>query len=60
MIFVLGSINMDFVGRVPHLPKMGETLTCEEFYSNLGGKGANHKEFAGGFGARNHCRGNGN
>jgi ribokinase len=41
MIYVLGSINMDFVARVSHLPKVGETLSCEAFYTNLGGKGAN-------------------
>lgn len=41
MIYVLGSINMDMVARVPYMPKNGETLTADAFYVNPGGKGAN-------------------
>ena len=41
MIFVLGSINMDIVARVPYVPKQGETMNADKFYVNQGGKGAN-------------------
>lgn len=41
MIFVLGSINMDIVARVPYIPKQGETMNADKFYVNQGGKGAN-------------------
>ena len=41
MIFVLGSINMDIVARVPYVPKQGETMSADKFYVNQGGKGAN-------------------
>ena len=41
MIFVLGSINMDMVSVVKTMPKNGETLKAEKFYTNPGGKGAN-------------------
>ncbi len=41
MIYVLGSINMDMVARVPHMPVGGETLTADKYYVNPGGKGAN-------------------
>ncbi len=40
-IYNLGSINIDHVYRVPHLPAPGETLTSSDFTSGLGGKGAN-------------------
>ncbi|QDY69998.1 ribokinase [Qingshengfaniella alkalisoli] len=40
-VFNLGSINIDDVLRVPHLPKPGETLTATSNMSGLGGKGAN-------------------
>jgi len=41
MIFNFGSINIDHVYRVPHLPKPGETLTAETRELHLGGKGTN-------------------
>lgn len=40
-IYNLGSINIDHVYRVPHLPVAGETLASVSFNSGLGGKGAN-------------------
>ncbi len=40
-IFNLGSINIDLVYRVPHLPRAGETLASTGFSKGLGGKGAN-------------------
>ncbi|MBV7411004.1 ribokinase [Maritimibacter sp. DP1N21-5] len=41
MIWTFGSINVDHVYRVPHLPGPGETLTATGLASGLGGKGAN-------------------
>ncbi len=41
MIYVLGSINMDVVAKVPYVPVQGETMTADGFYINGGGKGAN-------------------
>lgn len=40
-IVIVGSINMDLVAQVPHLPKPGETLTGSSFSTFPGGKGAN-------------------
>ena len=40
-IYNLGSVNIDHVYRVPHLPEPGETLASTSFNSGLGGKGAN-------------------
>ena len=40
-IWNLGSINIDHVYRVPHLPAPGETLSALEYSQGLGGKGAN-------------------
>lgn len=40
-IVVVGSINMDLVSRVPHLPRAGETVIGHEFQMYPGGKGAN-------------------
>ncbi|MFV2053054.1 ribokinase [Aliiroseovarius sp. YM-037] len=37
----LGSINIDIVYRVPHIPSPGETLACQDRSEGLGGKGAN-------------------
>ena len=37
----LGSINIDHVYSVPHLPGAGETLASSERTTGLGGKGAN-------------------
>ena len=41
VIVVLGSLNMDFVVRVPHLPAGGETVLGHSFQTLPGGKGAN-------------------
>ena len=41
MIYVLGSLNMDYVGRFSHVPRAGETILCESFELFCGGKGAN-------------------
>ena len=40
-IYNLGSINVDFVYRVPHLVSAGETLLATGRTQGLGGKGAN-------------------
>lgn len=41
MIYVLGSLNMDLVAQVKRMPKAGETMYAERFYTGCGGKGAN-------------------
>lgn len=40
-IIVFGSLNMDLVVQVPHLPKAGETILGKNFTTVPGGKGAN-------------------
>ncbi|MEH7176866.1 ribokinase [Neobacillus vireti] len=40
-ILVIGSLNMDLVAHVPHLPHPGETISSTKFQQNPGGKGAN-------------------
>ena len=40
-IFNLGSINLDFVYRVPHLVQPGETLSSHSLMRTAGGKGFN-------------------
>lgn len=40
-VFCLGSINIDNVYRLPHLPQAGETLAATEHKQGLGGKGVN-------------------
>lgn len=40
-ILVVGSINMDMVVRVPHMPKPGETVLGGDFETFPGGKGSN-------------------
>ena len=40
-IYNLGSINIDMVYRLPHLPMPGETLAARDYTQGLGGKGAN-------------------
>lgn len=46
-IVVLGSLNMDFVVRVEHLPSPGETVLGHGFQMIPGGKGANQACAAG-------------
>lgn len=40
-VWNLGSINADYVYRVPHLPGPGETIASSGLTRGLGGKGAN-------------------
>lgn len=40
-IYCFGSINIDHIYRVPHLPEPGETLAALAYQQMLGGKGAN-------------------
>ncbi|MEL6450951.1 MAG: ribokinase [Pseudomonadota bacterium] len=40
-VWNLGSINIDNVYRVPHIPAPGETLSATAYSQGLGGKGAN-------------------
>lgn len=40
-IWNLGSINIDYIYQLPHLPRPGETLAANGFAIGLGGKGAN-------------------
>ncbi|WKV10098.1 ribokinase [Thermoanaerobacterium sp. CMT5567-10] len=40
-ILVVGSINMDIVARVEHIPQIGETVIAREVKYFYGGKGAN-------------------
>ncbi|MEL0110721.1 MAG: PfkB family carbohydrate kinase, partial [Rickettsiales bacterium] len=41
MITVFGSINIDLVLSVAHLPAPGETVLCPGYEAVPGGKGAN-------------------
>lgn len=52
-VYNLGSINIDHVYRVPHLPAPGETLSALNYTQGLGGKGANQSVAAARAGA--HC-----
>lgn len=40
-ITIVGSSNVDFIMKVPSLPKVGETITGGTFVQTFGGKGAN-------------------
>ncbi len=40
-VFVVGSINMDLVVVTKKMPRPGETLMGDSFFTNPGGKGAN-------------------
>ncbi len=50
-VFVLGSINQDFVLKVERRPKSGETVTNAELSTHNGGKGANQAAAAAFLGA---------
>ena len=52
MLFNLGSINIDHIYRLPHLPRPGETLAALTYDRGLGGKGANQSVAALKAGAR--------
>jgi hypothetical protein len=41
MITVLGSIGMDLLFSLPHLPAVGETVLTPAYTTAMGGKGAN-------------------
>ena len=53
-IWNVGSINIDHVYRLPHLPAAGETLAAHALTTGLGGKGANQSVAAARAGARVH------
>ena len=40
-VIVVGSVNIDLVARVPHLPHPGETVTGGIYERHHGGKGGN-------------------
>lgn len=50
-IVVLGSLNMDFVARTPHIPVPGETVLGHDLTFVPGGKGANQAYTLGRLGA---------
>lgn len=53
-IWNLGSINIDHVYRLAHLPRPGETLAAGDYSQGLGGKGANQSVAAAQAGADTH------
>jgi ribokinase len=50
-VIVIGSVNVDLVVRVAHLPAPGETVTGGTFARHFGGKGANQAVAAARLGA---------
>jgi ribokinase len=51
-ILVIGSLNMDLVARCEHLPREGQTVFGQDFFTAAGGKGANQAVAAARLGAR--------
>ncbi len=51
-IVVMGSLNMDLIGRTPHIPAPGETVLGSHFSTVAGGKGANQAVAAARLGAQ--------
>jgi ribokinase len=45
-VLVVGSVNLDLVYRVPHLPRPGETLLGDQLVRLSGGKGGNQAHAA--------------
>jgi len=56
-VAVVGSLNIDLVASVPHLPSPGETLAASALATVFGGKGANQAMAAARQGARVHLIG---
>lgn len=51
-VIVVGSVNTDYIVRVPRLPSRGETVTGGVLIKCEGGKGANQAVAAARFGAQ--------
>ena len=51
-VLVIGSLNMDLVARCEHLPRPGQTVFGQDFFTAFGGKGANQAVAAARLGAR--------
>ncbi|WP_136608669.1 ribokinase [Paenibacillus dokdonensis] len=51
-IAIVGSLNMDIIMRVPHIPKVGETILAQDVKNAAGGKGANQAVGAGKLGGK--------
>ncbi len=45
-IVVVGSNMIDLLAKIPHLPKIGETIVGDHFHLGFGGKGANQAVMA--------------
>jgi ribokinase len=51
-LLVIGSMNVDMVARVEHIPQIGETILSDRLTINTGGKGANQAYAAAKLGGR--------
>jgi len=51
-IAIVGSLNMDIILRVPHIPRVGETIMSHDIKNAAGGKGANQAVGAGKLGGK--------
>jgi ribokinase len=51
-IVVVGSNMIDLLAKIPHLPKIGETIVGDHFHLGFGGKGANQAVMARMLGAK--------
>lgn len=51
-IVIVGSLNMDLIMRVPHIPRIGETVLANDIKVSAGGKGANQAVGAGRLGGK--------
>lgn len=56
-VVVLGSLHLDYLVRVPYIPRKGETLKGEDLQVQPGGKGANQAYYAALQGAATHMIG---
>jgi ribokinase len=56
-VVVLGGINMDLIALTQHMPRPGETVTGDLFYTTPGGKGGNQAVAAARMGAHVHMIG---